>query len=491
MQAFRRDTSYFIASHSFSISLIATVFWTPASGTCKTEELMAFTMDRNIYVSQGFRLRSGYFSNKTCQVLVRAAYDEDIVKITIKEANLELRGSTCVDKVILYDGSSPMDVVLGEFCGTEKPSYQSTGHTVLVSYSINSKNSRLPKGFKMEYYSLDRGGYEAYKSSKSISVGTIVGIVVTAVIVYCLIFICVYRHCKRRATQSSGNNSSATADLGVTTLNLLESTNQQALNHKHKSSNGHHKQNSKNSKLSNGTPNGQKKTHRMRHPAGDLKCGEKPHPPTHINTFIIHEDGCSGYCSEWEESGYVNDCPGVEHHYIHINNSLMTHDPTGVYYAGSIDEDGVLHPPGEEFYLPVAPAPTVVSSVHSQNHFSQLQEEDRRSRGSLHSRRSPFPCGRDSPSSGRGSPFRNRMNSASLLHSGSPRFPGFFDPEGQTLTYYGMIDGVGSDADAPPYPGLSEHIDNVSNEGDNNLAVPPPSYEDAATGKYSPVFVKR
>ncbi|KAH9513691.1 hypothetical protein Btru_041822 [Bulinus truncatus] len=326
-------------------------------------------------------------------------------------------------------------------------------------------------------------------------VGAIIGIVVPAVILNCIIFIFVYRRCKycHRARPNVDNDISRSADLGVTTMNLLDQTDQMVAAHKQKVSNGHHKL----EKSSNGSelqivPNGHKKHTRVRHPAGDLKYGEQPHPPLHINTYIIHEDGCSGYSSEWEDTGFVNDCPGVEHHYIHINSSLLSQDPSGVFYAGSIDEDGVLHPPGDQCYslYPVAPAPTMISSIHSQNHLSQLQEEDRRSRSSLHSRRSPFTCGRDSPSSGRGSPFRNRVNSSTIIQGGSLKYPGFVELEGQTLTYYGMIDGHGSNSDAPPYPGLSTNADNASNE-EATLSVPPPSYEDAATGKYSPLFLKK
>lgn len=63
------------------------------------------------------------------------------------------------------------------------------------------------------------------------------------------------------------------------------------------------------------------------------------------------------------------------------------------------------------------------------------------------------------------------------------------DMEGSTLTYYGMIDGNGSPANAHTVEADNGHASQLSTDPpsyDTVECVPPPSYADAATGKYSP-----
>ncbi|CAL1540180.1 unnamed protein product [Lymnaea stagnalis] len=507
MVSLKRDSGFLIASHSFSISLIATMFWTPSNGFCiRQEELTGSTTDTAHYSSPGFTHSTGYKNNNNCRVLFRAAYQMDSLKIDVTDSDMEPRDNNniCLDRVVFYDGPTTDDSVLGEFCGRETPSFESSGSTVLMVFQTNNINDRNYKGFQLKFVSLDRGGKESYKPSKKMGVGAIVGIVIPAVLIYCVLFAFVYRRCKysHQDRQNSGNAGSRPAEMRMAMLD--QSSQGLIIQHV---GNGHNQ-------LAFHEPTGidmqaladqqstfasdqQRRRGRVRHPAGDLRNVEfmPPNPATLLNSKILHgaaDDGCSGYSSEREESARLQDFRMAEPHFVH-SSALFAQDPSGVFYAGNIDEHGILHPPSGEIFpvYPLAPAPSMTSSALIQSYLSQHLEDDRRSRGSSRSRRSPYTSGRNSPrdgSSGHGSPFRNRGNNPAGVYSGSPRMAGFLDTGGQTLTYYGMIDGVGSSA-AVPEPGLSATADNVSN-ATYDLSVPPPSYEDASTGKYSPTLMK-
>lgn len=247
------------------------------------------------------------------------------------------------------------------------------------------------------------------------------------------------------------------------------------------------------------------KKRRVRHPAGDVRNGDVVYLPPPLlftgNISSMVDDACSGYGSERDES-----------------LRLFSQDPSGVYYAGNVDENGILHPPEGQGYpvYPLVPAPSIASSSLIQSYLSHHIEDDRRSRGS--SRRSPYASGRNSPregSSGRGSPFRSRGTNPIAMYSGASALHSFLEPEGQTFTYYGMIDGIGGETRETD-PGLS-NINSTAEYVDQSLVVPPvpsyedslslivssppsyeenhdlqapPSYEDAATGKYSPNYAK-
>ncbi|KAH9489498.1 hypothetical protein Btru_046878 [Bulinus truncatus] len=274
----------------------------------RLKSLGAFTTDKYHYISPGFGQRSG---NISCKVLFIAAHDLDIVNVTILESNLEPRGNynACREKVTFYDGSSTVDPMLENSAGKETPTYESTGNTILMTFNIHSNKSRVFKGFKLQYFSLDKvRGFEAYKSSKSINLVDYNTNVDQTFVDYNTnvdqtfvdyntnvdqtfvdyntnvdqtfvdyntnvdqtfvdyntnvdqTFVDYNTNIDQTfARPNVDNDISRSADLGVTTMNLLDQTDQMVAAHKQKVSNGHHKL----EKSSNGSelqivPNGHK-----------------------------------------------------------------------------------------------------------------------------------------------------------------------------------------------------------------------------------------
>ncbi|XP_035828401.1 uncharacterized protein LOC101854753 isoform X2 [Aplysia californica] len=432
----------------------------------------------------------------------------------------------CTDKVRVFDGTSTDAALLGEFCGTETPTFESTGNTLLMLFETDNVDNDDYRGFTLEYEALDWGGSES-SSSSSFSAGTIVAACIPAIVIYAILFLVVYKKCKnaqriRRNLAATGHTPEDLRNAMVTMLDqasrgpLLTPQQRQQhrrcrepipltnimMSHMDASAASHQAEESR-------------RRGRVRHPAGDinaepisveempplLQTDQNGRDPDHHHLHHHHYHNHHQHRSR--SAGHRHHCPpeggsGSRSH----SPQVFTPDPSGVYYEGDIDEHGVLHPwhqGGEEeeeegnvgyhphplrHPAPSSSHPAAPSSSSSGHHYLNHThlEDDRRSRHSGGGgRHSPYTSGQDSPHgsvSGRGSPYR---------HRNSPRIPTPLDAEGQTLTYYGMIDqGEGQAAPPPPPPVYVISPQEDIHTSDIDLTAPPPSYEDAASGKYAP-----
>uniref|UniRef100_A0A0B7B527 CUB domain-containing protein n=1 Tax=Arion vulgaris TaxID=1028688 RepID=A0A0B7B527_9EUPU len=506
--------------HSLHITFLTlTMLTSSVSGACSRRELLVSTSSTLEYRAVGnLHWLSGTMHeddvNVYCEVLLRASHEGDGIRLEVTDSNLQPRlfgRDQCLDKVTVYDGSSLYDKVLGDFCGQEVSVFESSGNSVLLVFEANKYIDDDYRGFIMNYSRINRSLHQLEKSQPSFGAGTVALAVISAAVLYCVLFVVLYRRCRyaQRMRHNLSLSGHTACDLRGTTTTLHCQPNQ---------GQGQSIYNggttampdiltSLNVSSRPGPAHGQQRPGRVRHPAGDT-CHYHSQQPQLTLLFsshhsVLNNDDCSGYGSDRDELYQTVSNEAVGH--VHPFLPVVSPDPSGVFYAGNVDEHGILHPPGDQSHLAISAAPSAASVGHP--HSYNAGDDNRRSRESSQSYRSLCPSGRNSSqdsshcgSSGCCSPYRSKTNNSVLICNGSHQLIKNMDTEGQTFTFYGMIDGVNSDAAASSGAVVSGDdgdgssdsegsASSVHNE-DTSLCGAPPSYEDAAAGKYSQPFPK-
>ncbi|XP_071091816.1 cubilin-like [Haliotis cracherodii] len=114
-----------------------------ATGSCGGQ-LSALSYDQYLQ-SPGYP--ENYQNNMNCVWTITTTMSD--IKIKVVNSDIEHSASCNYDYVTVYDGSSTDSTVLGTFCGTQKPTYVSSGTAVTIRF--HSDNSNTFKGFRLSY----------------------------------------------------------------------------------------------------------------------------------------------------------------------------------------------------------------------------------------------------------------------------------------------------------------------------------------------------
>ncbi|XP_046553794.1 deleted in malignant brain tumors 1 protein-like [Haliotis rubra] len=114
-----------------------------ADGSCGGQ-LSAVSYDQYM-TSPGYP--QNYQNNMDC--IWTLTTDMSDIKIDVLDSDIESASSCDYDYVEVYDGSSTNSDVIGKFCGTQEPTYVSSGTTVTIKF--HSDNSNTEKGFRLSY----------------------------------------------------------------------------------------------------------------------------------------------------------------------------------------------------------------------------------------------------------------------------------------------------------------------------------------------------
>ncbi|XP_046376086.2 cubilin-like isoform X1 [Haliotis rufescens] len=116
------------------------------------------------------------------------AYGEKIV-VEVMSSQIEMSEGCVNDRAEAYDGASKKDKLLGKWCGTETPSFESSGGKLTIVLFSND-NEIAGKGFQIKYY--EKESYLGY------IIGGVVGGVLVILVIGAAVFISVKRPFKSR-----------------------------------------------------------------------------------------------------------------------------------------------------------------------------------------------------------------------------------------------------------------------------------------------------
>ncbi|XP_048245301.1 cubilin-like isoform X2 [Haliotis rufescens] len=116
-------------------------------------------------------------------------YVEKVV-VEVMSSQIEMSEGCVNDRAEAYDGASKKDKLLGKWCGTETPSFESSGESLTIVLFSND-NEIAGKGFKIKYYN-------EKESDRGYIIGGVVGGVLVILVIGAAVFICVKRPCKSR-----------------------------------------------------------------------------------------------------------------------------------------------------------------------------------------------------------------------------------------------------------------------------------------------------
>ncbi|RUS88892.1 hypothetical protein EGW08_003331, partial [Elysia chlorotica] len=173
-----------------------------------------------------------YGKNLNCEVLFKAYYDGDGVKLEFKKLDVEppiYPGDygSCRDKIVVYDGDSTLDTVLATLCGEKTTTVESKGRYLLLTFTTDSHETS-DRGFSVVYSKIDRGGSD---KRFSLGPGKLAAIIIPSVLFYGCLFYLVYRRCK--VAQNIRRNLAATGhtpeDMQIAMATMMDQASRQPL----------------------------------------------------------------------------------------------------------------------------------------------------------------------------------------------------------------------------------------------------------------------